>query len=224
MKPLTATYPRVAPGGTIPTHTAHLRAWSSPTVRQRSRYPALLSSRLVRAAPLLFFQTYLAGSILAFAFGPVVYNIANPLSLYTYVGVGQLAIALGYFFGTTRLPRRYTGFCSARSLLKITILLTVVLLPITLQYRNYGNLGFSEALTDPNAAYMARLKSFEDAANTPLLSATRGILSPLLALFLPMGIVYWRTMQLPWKILWMSGFAGVVALAIFSGAAVGLFD
>jgi hypothetical protein len=222
VKPLTSTYPRIPVRQVNPRSRTLSKSWSA--VRSGAARPMVFSSRLVRHAPILFFQVYLTGSIFAFAFGPVNYDIANPLTLYTYVGLGQVAILLGYQLGIAKSPRRYTGYITPRNLLQITILFTVILLPITLQYRNYGNLGLAEALADPNAAYTARLKSFEDEANAPWLSATRGLLSPLLALFVPMGIVYWGSIQLPWKVLWGCGIAGIVALAIFSGAAVGLFD
>ena len=210
--------PVALPGQVIPAH------WQAAAQKKRTVYPALMSSRLVRLAPIWFFQIYLTGSIVSFAFGPVEYDVANPITLYTYVALGQLSIAIGYSVGISKLPRRYVGYFSPRTLLQMTILLTLILLPITLQYRNYGNLGLAEALADPNAAYMARLKSFEDAAATPWLSTARGLLAPLLALFVPMGIVYWGGMNMIWRALWAAGVGGVVTLALFTGAAVGLFD
>ncbi len=221
MRSSAPTFPRALPSpaplsGHVP------RAF--PQVHRRGvTYPALLSSRLVRLAPILFFELYLTGSVLVFAFGPVQFTVFNQTTLYTYLALGQLAIAMGFKLGMANPPRRYAGYISVRRLLPLTILLTLVLLPITLHYRNYGNLSLSEALADPNAAYMARLKSFEEESFVGLILA-RGLSAPLLALFMPLGIVYGRSMGLFWKVLWGIGMVGILALAIFSGAAMGLFD
>jgi hypothetical protein len=173
---------------------------------------------------LVFFQVYLIGSVVAFAFGPTDYDPVNPATFYTYVLGGQLAIVFGYSLGTSRPARGYRGPISIEIVQKASITAVLLLLPITLTYRNYAALSLTQALADPGTAYAARLDSFYGGETTPLLSIVRGFLAPLMKLFLPLGIVYWQRLTPLWKRLWLAGLVGLFVEAIFTGAAIGVFD
>ncbi len=177
-----------------------------------------------RAAPLLVFQAYLTASVLAFAFGPLDLPIQNSWKLYPYVFCGQLAIFLGYYTGMHRPSRRFTNAVSIDSAWKLSIAVTLVLLPVTIRYRNYGGLSIMDALADPAAAYSARLEHFDGDADAKWLSILRGTLAPVMSMYVPLGIVYWNRLSRIWQAAWAAGLAGVISTSLLSGAAIGLFD
>jgi hypothetical protein len=219
------TYPQKLPHSqTIATTAARgcaVGAWTRQTPAVRA---VGVASRAEQLFPILFFEAYLLASVLVFAFGPVEFSVDNPWKLYSFVLVGQLVIGAGYALGMAGPPRDYCGRLSANEILSVAIVVTIVLTPLTLHYRNYAGISLTEALRDPRAAYMARLESFDGNADTPLLSITRGLLAPVSGLFVPLGILYWRRMDGIRRALWAAGLAGLVAETIYSGAAVHLFD
>lgn len=171
--------------------------------------------------PLTFFQIYLTASLLTFAFGPIEWQIDNPLILYLYVILGQCFVFMGYCFGSSSPPRSYCGRYAPIVLLKLSVICTLVLLPPTLAARNYAELSVVDALSDPAMAYRAK---FDAEVSNLYLSVPRTLLSPVTHLFLPVGIVFWPRLTLPWRVLWGIGICGQITLAIYLGQAFGIFD
>jgi len=174
-----------------------------------------------RYLPLIGFQLYLTLSVLAFAFGPLEWQIDNPLKLYCYVFVGQAFIFVGYYFGISKRASGYQGKYSTQDLLKASILITVAFLPPTLATRNRAGLSVSDALAKPATAFEAK---FDAEVSNPMLSIPRTLLAPILALLVPLGIVRWRTMTVLWRALWLCSVCGQVVTAFYTGRAYGIFE
>ena len=180
-------------------------------------------STAARFFPLLFFEAYLIVSLLSFTYGPHDWNIDNSLAVLSYALLGQILIGAGYWVGSAQGPR---GLGVERGdfvniTLKVAIILTLVLLPPTISTRNSANLSLLEALADPGAAYQARAEAQFDYL---WLSVIRTLLSPVLSLLLPLGIVFWRCLNLPWRGLWLAATSGVAIVPLFTGRAFGIFD
>jgi hypothetical protein len=60
------------------------------------RPPVVLISRVARLAPLSAWLVYSIGTVLAFAFGPFVYNVPSPLLFYSYLAAVHAAVITGY--------------------------------------------------------------------------------------------------------------------------------
>src|ERR1035438_5593495 len=55
--------------------------------------------------PIIFFQAYLATSVLTFAFGPWHWPVSNPLQLYSFLILAQVALFAGYLQAIKKQPR-----------------------------------------------------------------------------------------------------------------------
>ncbi len=174
--------------------------------------------------PLAFFQIYLLCSVLAYAFGPVENFTPQPFYLFGYLLAGQVAIFVGYQFGIAARPTTYVWSTSPQLLIRAALLAMLTILPLTLIWRGHGDLSILESLQDPGAAYSSRLKSIADGEVSSQFSLLRGAMAPLLQLFLPLGIVYWKMLSRSVKTLWLVGVFGMVIQAATTGAATGIFD
>jgi len=174
--------------------------------------------------PLVFFQVYLAYSVIAYALGPVEHDTPRPWYLYSYLMASQFSIFIGYKIGLETKPTTYAWSISPRILIRIALLTMLAILPLTFIWRNQGDISILEAIQDPGAAYSIRLRSITEGEISSQFSLVRGLLSPLLQLFLPLGIVYWKRLSRTVKVLWLVGVMGMVVQALISGAAIGIFD
>lgn len=180
---------------------------------------------LRQSLPILFFQLYLAATLVLFAFGPLDLPVENPTRLYGYAIAGQVAILFGFMAGSKTPAQGYSGVIRFPNLVQLTILVTIVILLIAMRFRNYGGITLIQALTDPSVAYYARLEQFESGESMSLLfSVVRAFSGPMLAIFTPIGIFYWRRMDAMWKGMWIAGEALFFFDCMITGAAKGLFD
>jgi hypothetical protein len=190
--------------------------WSGPRAQGAS-----LGARYL---PLVFFQLYLTGSLVAFRFGPLQPEITNWNILISYALVGQLVILFGYLLGALWRERSYCGRFPPKFVVGAAIVVTLALLPATLSSRNYAGVSIVEAVLDPGAAYDAFGANFRSLSGVRPLSVVRTLLGPVLGLLVPLGIVYWRRMRPSWRTLWLAAVVGRIWLALISGTAFYLFD
>src|ERR1039458_8038690 len=71
-------------------------AQQRPTVKMNKRLPIF---------PIIFFQIYLATSVLTFAFGPWQWPVSNPWQLYSFLILAQVALLAGYLKAIKKQPR-----------------------------------------------------------------------------------------------------------------------
>ncbi len=175
--------------------------------------------------PLWFFEIYLLASLAIFAFGPLELPVENPTMLYGFALTAQAAILIGYLVGIRSPANGYRGYLSFPALVQIAILLTCVVLGLSFRFRNYIGISVTQALADPSLAYYARLEQFASGQSTSFLySVMRALAGPMLAVFIPCGVFYWRQMDWMWRGFWLAGAVLFFADCILTGAAKGLFD
>lgn len=178
----------------------------------------------VQFFPVLFFEAYLFASVLAFTFGPVDFPVRSPWLLYSYLTFAQLAIFVGYYAGAARPPCGYQGLLSVKSVFALATIITLLLLPLTIHFRNYAELSLVDALYDPGAAYSARIQELANRESVSKISLLRGIVGPFLGLLVPVGILYSHSVSRQWRRLWKLAVVGIIIEALLVGAAKGLFD
>ena len=180
-----------------------------------------ISARIV---PLVLLQLYLTATLVAFAFGPLDFQVPNRGWVILYALLGQASIAFGYLAAMGVRPHGFRSTYSAIGILKLSVVATAILLPATITMHNYGRMGIAEAITDPGAAYHARAENFDGYSKHRFLTITRAFMSPILALHIPLGIVLWSRMSTAWRMVWMGGGVGIIIKSLLSGAAIGIFD
>lgn len=164
---------------------------------------------LPRLIPILFFMAYLLGSVLVFAFGPMDVPLVEPTVLYSYLFFGQLVILIGYLVGLRTPPKGYNGCISIKWLLFLSIICHLCLAIPTISFRlDMLDMDPLEALMSPGASYHVNLKMEAELESNLGLSLPRIILSPLMALLYPLGIIYWGTMSSQWRALWVAAIGG----------------
>ena len=211
----------------MPTNTTG-KIWTDKCTRSATTLQAVAAgktqSRYARIYPLIFFEFYFLSSLATFIFGPVEFQISNPLTLYSYAILGQIAIAIGYWVGITKAPSKYCNLLTVSKTLKLSILAMLIMSPITIYNRDRSELSIVEAITNPGAAYAARAKRLNDRESAPLVSIVRALLGPLLGLFVPLGVIHLKGKLNAWATLWYIGLFGLLVESLLVGAAKGLFD
>lgn len=191
----------------------------------RSYVRSVVTASWISRAPLWFFQTYLLASLAVFAFGPLELPVDNPAELYGYALAGQLAVLIGYTCGNHGQGKGYRGYLSFSAVVQSAILLTCVVLAFSFRFRNYIGISLVQAITDPSLAYHARLEQLTSGQSTSFMySLLRACSGPMLAVFFPCGIFYWKGMDWIWRGLWLVGMALFFADCALTGAAKGLFE
>jgi len=175
----------------------------------------------MRYLPLLLFELYLTGSVAVFAFGPLQWTVDNSGTVLSYVLLGQLLILAGYRLGLAFPARGYRAGRFIDLPWKAAILITLVLLPPTWSTRNFAEISLLEALANPALPFHAKFLAELD---YQWLSILRTLLAPILALLVPLGLVYWQRIRMPWRVLWLLAVSGRIAVAILTGRAFGIFD
>jgi hypothetical protein len=202
-------------------------------------------SKWRRLAPIVLVECYLSFTVFVFAFGPWSWPIRNPVTLYTYLFVVQVALLFGYLSGTRTHDSCtvYTGSFSISTLRRVSVVLNI-LWSVPLYYALLGRDGFSvrgimshivAGALDPGKAYTDKLDALSPSST--LLLSVYALFTPILWLAVPLGIVAWKSSSLKMKIAvafivsanvatWVAlgttkGIADNVAIVMFSMAAAG---
>jgi hypothetical protein len=165
--------------------------------------------RIVRLFPMLCVQAYLTFSVLLFAFGPWRWPVSNPVTLYLFLILAQLALWFGYITYSYERPMTYIGRLSWSRLFRFALVLSLLwIIPNFIMRLGLATfepstiyskiiIGFS----DPGIAYKQRVESMTMLGSTSLLFFLTLIVAPLLQLLLPIGITYWQRLPKWHKIL-----------------------
>jgi hypothetical protein len=161
----------------------------------------------VRLFPIVLFEIYLNVTVLLFAFGPWPWPVADPEKLYGFLLLAHLALFLGYLVGAGRQPRGYPGPLKLDTIIKLTLVFSVVWAIPAFYIRTQGAYGYSPsaiyasvltALRSLREAYAGKLKVEPLAAREPSpLVRFSMVFLPITALLLPVCVVFWN--RLSWK-------------------------
>jgi hypothetical protein len=132
--------------------------------------------------------------------------VQNPVTLYSYLFLAQIALLFGYLsrMGAESPKMSYVGSLSSSKLLNISVCLNILFI-IPYYYTRLGPEGFSAGgilshiiagASDPGQAYAE--KHGATAGSTSVMYAYM-IFSPILWLAVPMGVVAWKSLSLKMK-------------------------
>lgn len=153
-------------------------------------------------APLIFFELYLAATILLFFFGPWPWEVDAPVQLATYLVAAQVFIGSGYLLAWRRVRCTYGAGASAQQVgagivfLKRALFVTFVLLiPTSLSRTGEVLPNIVAGLVDPGAVYNRNFERLESGNAFVFVEYLRMLLSPLLVGVYPLAIVYWSRLS-----------------------------
>jgi hypothetical protein len=190
-------------------------------------------NRRVRMFPIWFFEGYLAVTVVLFAFGPWEWPVANPIELYGFLVLVQIALWLGYKRG---IKYSSTSMSKGRWNVDRLILISLIInllwimpnfsLRMGLQEISYQKIYESvlEGIINPGNIYLAKIKAFKEIEGASFWHFATMIFSPLLWLLFPLSIIFWDRLKT-----WMK-FSTIVWIAfdlmswIASGTNKGLAD
>ncbi len=175
-------------------------------------------SGITRFAPLIVVGGFFLCTVLAFAFGPLEWNIQNPVKLYSFLIACTVAMIGGYclaiFKGKT--PQKKLNINIDHMLLLGAVVFLVLYIPTV--YITTGKFypDIYTGITDTGLAY--RLNKYYNETASPLILYVRMLASPLMIFVTPITIYFMPKLSLRGKILGIS----VITLTTFLGIAQGI--
>ncbi len=169
--------------------------------------------------PIIFFFSYLTGTVLLFEFGPWPWPVTNKSSLYTYLLLAHFSLALGYVTYARVKPKEKlpTSAFPARLIWYSLILSAILILPTSFARTGSVIPDFVAGLDDLGTVYeIAVEKSFGGQAGV-WIEYCRIFLAPILAALLPLTFFYWREMRVRERIAAVTIFFLYGAIGIASG-------
>lgn len=159
--------------------------------------------RRVVMFPIWFFQFYLSVTVFLFAFGPWPWPVPDPFALYLFLFCAQFALWFGYRTGLNSSQGGYFGRWRIDTLIKISLLMNLVwIVPSFMLRMNIEVLNIAEIIgaiargfLDPGSNYLARAQAFSELEKTPFFGYISLLISPLLWLLVPLGVVYWSRLN-----------------------------
>jgi len=189
-------------------------------------HPAIAAQNGWRLVPLIFFQLYLNFSVLTFVFGPWPWPVDNSIELYAYLIGAHIALAVGYLWAASR---QWT--VQAPSLATIDKLFTVALifslaLALPTSFSRTGSLvpDVAVGLEDPGDAYGRAVFRGQTGGEHVIFEYFRIAFAPLLALPLPLLVVYWSNFSVWKRLLASVAILWIVSLYVATGTNKGVAD
>jgi hypothetical protein len=160
--------------------------------------------RRIALYPIILIQIYLAVSVLVFAFGPWQWPVSNPLQLYSFLILAQVALLAGYLQAIKKQPRPASTKLRIPFLVIVSLALNYLWIGHTYEERTgqpFDLISASTAavagITNPGAQYI------EKRLNVPMLSAEPTSLMgyasflalPIMCIALPLGMVFWKQLS-----------------------------
>jgi hypothetical protein len=193
---------------------------SAATLAQEG--PAPVPSWLLRSLPGALVLAFLSGTVILFAFGPWSWPVSHPLKLYGFIAAAQAALALGYLLGLRAPAVRPRRQIPVRWLLLAGSLAALALV-IPISWVRTGDLlpDVVRGWMHPREAYyfIADLGSGGGwlSAELPYM-----VLSPLMALTLPLAVFYWGSLSTWIRALAVAAVVAQVGLSIAMGTNKGV--
>ena len=176
--------------------------------------------------PIWFFEGYLTLTVLIFAFGPWSWPVRDPIKLYGFLLLAQIALWLGYQRGINYKSKSiYKGHWKIETLILISLIFNLLwivpnfMLRMGLNEFSYDSI-YKAALmgfTDPGAMFLSKIKAYKEIEETSLLGYITIIITPVLWPLFPLGVVFWDRMKKWMKI----GLVVCVLADIVSWIAIG---
>ncbi|OZA76461.1 MAG: hypothetical protein B7X71_08320 [Polynucleobacter sp. 39-46-10] len=186
-------------------------------------------------APLIFFQFYLAATVLLFFFGPWPWEVTSPWLLAGYLIAAQVCIGVGYLSAWSRIY--YSCSKSKESsefsrniefgikFLKCGLFVTYALLVPTSLSRTGSILpNILAGIGDPGAVYNQNFERLEGGNAFVIVEYLRILMSPLLIGVYPLTVVYWSRLSVKLKALCVVAILFNLSLYLATGTNKGFAD
>jgi hypothetical protein len=181
--------------------------------------------RWLRYLPLELVLSYLSLTVVAFAFGPWQYPVADGGRIYAFLFLAHLALALGYVTASGRAASNAVADTISSRVVKICLAVTLLLLiPTSLLNTGSPLPNVIAGILDPGAVYA---RSIELRAERPLLTVVayvRILVGPLLFLLFPLLVVYWSVLSVRVRLVGVLALAFVVATYVAMGVNKGIAE
>lgn len=173
---------------------------------------------VTRFAPLLVVGGFFVATILLFAFGPLEWNVSNPLKLYGFLAACVVALVGGYVLAVykTKTPTKMARVNIEKLLLIGVAVYLVMYIPTV--YITTGKFypDIYTGITNTGLAY--RTSKMLNETASPLILYVRMLVSPLMIFVTPIAIYFISKLSRKAKILGIS----VIVLTTFLGIAQGI--
>jgi hypothetical protein len=178
----------------------------------------------VRYFPIIFFELFLLFTVVVFAFGPWDWPVTNPIELYSFLLINQLALFFGYVRAVRgRLPSPFRLPITPKELVWLATLTTLVLIfPLAITNMG-GDVDFTRALTNPGQAYRDTRYAVSVAPYS-IVAYIGIVFSPLIWPLMPLTVVFWRKLSLPLRVLAVLGITGWASTFFLIGQNTGMVD
>lgn len=185
-------------------------------------------------APIIFFEFYLALTIILFFFGPWPWGEESPILLATYLVAAQVFIGAGYLLAWRRVRQAHevdasevipqkvdAGIVYLKRALFITF---VLLIPTSLSRTGSVLPDIVAGLSDPGTVYNLNFARLEEGNTFVFVEYLRILLSPLLVGVYPLAIVYWSRLSVKVKIFSLVAIFFNLSLYLATGTNKGIAD
>jgi hypothetical protein len=179
-----------------------------------------------RLFPLIFFELYLNFTVLTLAFGPWPWPVDNAVELYAYLVAAHIAFAVGYVLAVSSRFTIHRPQLNHVNALFIAALLLSLLIALPTSFARTGSVipDLAFGIQDPGEAYGRAVFRGQSGGEHVIFEYLRILLSPVLALLLPLLVVYWSTLSYWKRLLGSASALWVVSLYVATGTNKGLAD
>lgn len=192
--------------------------------------PAL--QRRTWLAPLIFFQVYLAITVLLFFQGPWPWQVDNGPTVLAFLVGAQLAMALGYRAAwpgvqglTVSDELREQEIESGLKFLKQAVVVSwLFAIPTSVSRADSWIPDVAEGLANAGAVYTAAFERGEGGGGLLVVEYLRMLASPWLIAVFPLTVVYWRRISLAWRLPALGSIAFTLAIYLATGVNKGFAD
>jgi hypothetical protein len=186
------------------------------------------TDRHILLGPLIFFQVYLSGTLLLFAFGPWNWYVPNPVALYGFLIGSQCAILTGYLLalvGTgTMAP---AGFAPRFGLkwFRLTLIVSA-LLALPTAYARTGTYipDILSGIMNPGEVYIDNVSRIAEGGLFVIVEYVRIVLSVFTVPLYGLTVLYWRSLNVHERFMSCGIIAFNLAIYISAGQNKGLAD
>lgn len=184
--------------------------------------------KLENYVPLIFFQLYLLGTVLLFAFGPWQWIIADRIKLFSFLLAAQIMIGLGYVLAVWRerpRPQQVAEPKSGKELFRLSLAVNILLAGPTAWARSNSWIpDIVAGLQSPGLVYIENVNRLMVFGPQVYVEYVRILLSVIILPLVPLTIIYWRSLKRIERFLAGATIAWYISIFIAVGQNKGLAD
>jgi hypothetical protein len=210
----------------------HLTSFGGVEQRLQVLQPQLMPkiNKRITLFPIIFFQIYLAASVFVFAFGPWHWPVSNPLQLYSFLLLAQLALLIGYLQAIKKKPQPASTKLNIPLIVTVSLVFNYLWIPQIYETRTGQAFNIGAAihaaitgLTDPGRQYLEKSRYTElhlisSAGNSTAIGYVTFFVYPIMSIAFPLGVIFWKQLKVSIRI----ALVGFIILDLSIWAASGM--